>query len=193
CRRERGCDNDRNPVANERGRHSGEPVVMTVDAFVLQDNVPPLLEAPFGEAFAERDEQVGVCPFGVENADHRHRLLLRPGGRRGKEGGEPENQLAAAHHQAVQPPSASSDEPVTSAAAGEARKTTACATSATVPTWPSGMRSRIHWRVAGSSKNGRVSGVSIKVGAIDTTRTPLGASSTAIALVSPSTACLVIT
>jgi hypothetical protein len=82
---------------------------------------------------------------------------------------------------------------VTSAAAGEARNTTACATSSTVPIRPNGIRSTTHCRNSGFSKKGVVSGVVMKVGAIETTRTPFGASSTAIALVSPSTACLVIT
>src|SRR5689334_8505436 len=96
-------------------------------------------------------------------------------------------------YHAVQPPSASRLEPVTSAAAGEARKTTAEATSSTVPTRPRGMRLRIHLWVSGSSRNGFDNGVSTKVGATETTRTLLGANSTAIALVSPSIACLVIT
>src|SRR5712691_3267134 len=97
------------------------------------------------------------------------------------------------NYQAVQPPSTSRLDPVTSPAAGEARKTTAEATSSTVPSRPNGMRSSTHLRNTGSSKNGLVSGVVTKVGAIETTRTPLDASSTAIALVNPSTACLVIT
>src|SRR5436305_4914631 len=110
---------------------------------------------------------------------------LRPAARLARAG--------ACDHQAVQPPSTRRLEPVTSAAAGEARKTIADATSSTVPRRPNGMRSSTHLRNTGSSKYGLVSGVVTNVGAIETTRTPLGASSTAIALVSPSSACLVIT
>ena len=45
---------------------------------------------------------------------------------------------------------------MTSAAAGEAKNTTADATSSTVPSRPKGMRSRTHWRNTGSSKKGLV-------------------------------------
>jgi hypothetical protein len=61
---------------------------------------------------------------------------------------------------------------VTSEAAGEARNTTADATSSTVPRRPNGMRSSTHLRNTGSSKNGLVSGVVTKVGAIETSRMP---------------------
>jgi len=71
---------------------------------------------------------------------------------------------------------------VTSAAAGEARKTTAWATSSTVPRRPIGMRSSHHFLNAGSSKNGSVSGAMMKVGAIDTTRTPFGSKGTILAI-----------
>src|SRR5262249_6749681 len=84
--------------------------------------------------------------------------------------------LATDHH-AVQPPSTSRLDPVTSEAAGEARNTTAFATSSTVPRRPRGIRSCTHLLKAASLKNGSVSGVLIKVGAIETTRTLLGASS----------------
>src|SRR5207247_10482264 len=99
----------------------------------------------------------------------------------------------ACAHQAVQPPSTRRLDPVTRLAAGDARKTTAFATSSTVPIRPNGIRSTTHCRNSGLAKKGSVNGVVMKVGAIETTRIPLGANSTAIALVSPSTACLVIT
>src|SRR5439155_23876379 len=84
------------------------------------------------------------------------------------------DEAASSVHQAVQPPSTRRLEPVTRLAAGEARNTTAFATSSTVPMRPSGIRSITHRRNSGFAKKGSVNGVVMKVGAIDTTRTPFG-------------------
>ena len=55
------------------------------------------------------------------------------------------------------------------------------------------MRLSTQRRNSAFSKKGCVSGVMMKVGAIDTTRMRFGASSAAIAFVKPSIACFVIT
>ena len=60
---------------------------------------------------------------------------------------------------AVQPPSSDRIVPVTRPAAREARNTTAAATSAVVPTRPSGMRVSTSARNAGSSRRSAVPGV----------------------------------
>src|ERR1041385_6282869 len=164
-----------------------ETDVLALDPAELPHAFPERLVPRFGRDAGERRQE----------ADQHGRWLLPP--RRMVRGGHgsagTQYQLTPANrgHQAVQPPSATSDDPVNRAAAGEARNTTAFATSSTVPARPRGMRSGILFLVSGSSKNGLVSGVITKVGAIETTRPPFGASSTAIALVSPSIACLVIT
>ena len=68
-------------------------------------------------------------------------------------------------------------------AAGEARKTTAAATSSRAATVPRGTMSITNFRDAGSAGIGRVSDVSTKVGATELTRIPRGANSTALAFV----------
>ena len=80
---------------------------------------------------------------------------------------------------------------VMSAAASDARNTTAPIRSSTVPNRPNLIRRNVSSRNAVSSKNGRVSGVSMNVGPIEFTLIPCGARSIAIALVSPSIPCFV--
>ncbi len=75
--------------------------------------------------------------------------------------------------------------------AGLARNKTAAATSSGCPILPIGIMFLTKLKNAGSSSIGFVMGVSMKVGATEFTRMPLGASSTAMALVKPSSACLV--
>lgn len=78
-----------------------------------------------------------------------------------------------------------------SEAAGEARNTTAPVTSSIRPSRPMGILLMHQSRNSGFAKNVEVIGVSRKVGPMALTRMLYGASSTAIAFVSPSIACLV--
>src|SRR3954447_15223926 len=103
------------------------------------------------------------------------RAALRPGNK---------DQL----YSAVHPPSTTSDEPVISADASLARNTTAPIRSSTVPRRPSFIFASTLSLNAAFSKNGFVSGVSMKVGHSVLTRMPCGASSIAIALENPSIA-----
>ena len=91
---------------------------------------------------------------------------------------------------AVQPPSSTSADPVISDEASDARKTMAPVNSSSWPSRPSLILPSTSSRNALFSKNGRVSGVSRKVGPRLLTRMLWGASSIAIALVKPSMACL---
>jgi tripartite-type tricarboxylate transporter receptor subunit TctC len=93
-------------------------------------------------------------------------------------------------HSAVQPPSSTSAEPVISDEASEARNTMAPVNSSSWPRRPSLILPSTSSRNALFSKNGRVIGVSRKVGPRLLTRMLWGASSIAIALVKPSMACL---
>jgi tripartite-type tricarboxylate transporter receptor subunit TctC len=93
-------------------------------------------------------------------------------------------------HSAVQPPSSTSAEPVISDEASEARNTIAPVNSSSWPRRPSLILPSTSSRNALFSKNGRVIGVSRKVGPRLLTRMLWGASSIAIALVKPSMACL---
>src|SRR5579862_536276 len=93
-------------------------------------------------------------------------------------------------HSAVQPPSSTSAEPVISDEASEARNTMAPVSSSSWPRRPSLIFDSTSSRNALFSKNGRVIGVSRKVGPRLLTRTLCGASSIAMALVKPSMACL---
>lgn len=68
---------------------------------------------------------------------------------------------------------------------------TAPATSSIRPIRPRGILLVTQFRNSGSARNEAVIGVSRKVGAIEFTRMFFGASSTAIAFVSPSIACFV--
>src|SRR3989442_12467886 len=95
------------------------------------------------------------------------------------------------NYRAVQPPSITRLVPVMREAAGEARNRIAPAISSIRPSRPRGIRLITQFRNSGSARNDRVIGVSRKVGAIAFTRMLDGASSTAIALVSPSSACFV--
>src|SRR6185312_8882047 len=89
---------------------------------------------------------------------------------------------------AVYPPSTSKLAPVMNEAEGDARWTTALATSSMLPRRPSGMRPITSARNASSAKKGSVIGVATKLGATELTRMRCGASSTASAFVRPSTA-----
>src|SRR5579864_3675654 len=89
-------------------------------------------------------------------------------------------------HSAVQPPSSTSAEPVISEEASEARNTIAPVISSSWPRRPSLILESTSSRNALFSKNGRVIGVSRKVGPKLLTRMLCGASSIAIALVNPS-------
>src|SRR5438132_657016 len=80
--------------------------------------------------------------------------------------------------------------PVIRDAAGDARKTMAPVTSSMRPMRPSGIRLMTQLRNSGSAKKEAVMGVSRNVGAMAFTRMFSGASSTAMALVKPSIACL---
>ena len=62
--------------------------------------------------------------------------------------------------------------------------------SSTWPSLPSLILSSTAFLKSGFLNDGAVIGVSMKVGASELTRMPIGASSTASALVKPSTACL---
>src|SRR5262249_39087786 len=94
-------------------------------------------------------------------------------------------------YRAVQPPSITRLVPVMRDPARDARNTIAPATSSIRPIRPRGIRLNTQFRNSASAKNEAVMGVSRKVGAIALTRMLFGASSTAIALVSPSIACFV--
>ena len=74
--------------------------------------------------------------------------------------------------------------------AGDARYTTASATSSTLPNLPIGIRPNVSFAKPSSSKKGRLRGVSINVGPTEFTLIPYGANSTPMALVNPSIACL---
>src|ERR1700721_260043 len=89
---------------------------------------------------------------------------------------------------AVQPPSIRRLVPVIIAEASLARKTTAPMMSSTSPRRPSLILLSIQARRAGSARVLSVSGVLMKVGAIELTRTRCGPSSIAIDLVNPSIA-----
>src|ERR1700733_3986852 len=91
---------------------------------------------------------------------------------------------------AVQPPSIRRRVPVTIAAVWLERKTTAPMMSSTSPRRPSLILLSIQARRAGSARVLWLSGVFIKVGAIELTLTRCGPSSIAIDLVNPSIACL---
>src|SRR5262249_60627594 len=92
-------------------------------------------------------------------------------------------------YSAVQPPSTTSAEPVIRRDASLARNTIAPVSSSICPMRPSLILLSTSCLKAVFSKNGFVSGVSMKVGPIVLTRMSCGASSIAIALVKPSIAC----
>jgi NADP-dependent 3-hydroxy acid dehydrogenase YdfG len=131
------------------------------------------------------------------------RLTLRRCRSGGENGGEADEERAEVHHaapvirmavvsaihSAVQPPSRTNAEPVISEEASEARKTIAPVNSSSWPRRPSLILARTSSRNSLFSKNGRVIGVSRKVGPRLLTRMLWGASSIAIALVKPSMAC----
>src|SRR6056297_3094389 len=108
-----------------------------------------------------------------------------PGGR-----GCGELDARAMGHLATHPPSISRLVPVVEADRSLAMKATAAATSSALARRPDGMPESAYSRFAGSARKSAVSSVSTKVGAMELTRQPSAASSTAIALVNPSTACL---
>src|SRR5262249_23771875 len=93
-------------------------------------------------------------------------------------------------YSAVHPPSTTSAEPVIRREASLARNTIAPVTSSLRPIRHSLIFGSTSLRNGSFSKNGRVSGVSMKVGPRVFTRISCGASSIAIALVKPSMACL---
>ena len=98
------------------------------------------------------------------------------------------NVQALTGYSAVQPPSTTRLEPVIKADASEARNTTAPITSSTCPIRPSLILESTLSAKALSSKYGRVSGVSMNVGAMALLRIPCGARSRAMALFRPSIA-----
>lgn len=151
--------------------------------------------------------QIAVDDAGAGFASLRHIVELRPQfvmagsritGRRSsasrRSWGDVEIKLvrrSIGDYLAVQPPSTSSVVPVMSEAAGEARKTTAPATSIGSPIrWTPAIRSMTSARNTGSAKAASVPGVRTKVGATALTLIPYVPHSTARHLVRCDTAAL---
>src|SRR5439155_17260535 len=86
--------------ADEIGRKCGQPLIASLRPPVLDREVLSLDIAGFAQSLAEGGE-IGCARArrgAIEEADHRHRLLLRPGGQR------PQRRRAAEKREEFSPP-----------------------------------------------------------------------------------------